>query len=65
MTQTVTFNSFEMEMTAETTDEDIRQTVEYAQQYEFDREDISAEDVQATIEATISGLIRARNETFA
>ncbi len=65
MTTTVTFNSFEMEMTAETTDAEIRQTVEYAQQYEFDREDVNVEDVQVTIEATVDGLIRARNEAFA
>lgn len=65
MTETITFNSFEMDMTAETTDTEIREYVQYAQQYEFDREDVSAENVQDTIEATINGLIRARDEAFA
>lgn len=61
---TVTYQSFSMEMTADTTDAEIRQFVEYSSQYEFDREDISEEEVQATIDATVDGLIAARDQEF-
>ena len=61
---TVVYASFEMDMTAGTTDADIRGAVEYAQQYEFDREDIGADEVRATIDMTVRGLIIARDEAF-
>jgi len=64
MTQTVTFRSFEIEISAETSVEEIRQVVEYAFQYEYEREDVSRETIKRRIEDVIRGLVWARDVVF-
>lgn len=54
--KTVTFQDFEMEMNASTTEADIRAYVEAAYAYEFDAED--------NIEKAIAGLVAAHNDAF-
>lgn len=63
-TTTISYQGFELEVIRETTAEEIRSAIEFASMYEYDREDITDGEINAHIQETVYGLIRAHAEAF-